>query len=94
MIRQDLSKAEITAAARALGAELVGYAPVSRWEEYQNLREDFYPHHIWPLTKTVIALAIPSLFLLWKQKFLTYTGRNIIIQTVCSIRLPICWPPF
>lgn len=62
MIQQDLSKAEITAAARALGAELVGYAPVSRWEEYQNLREDFYPHHVWPLTKTVIALAIPSLF--------------------------------
>ena len=61
MIRRELTKVEIVQQAQKLGAELVGFAPVSRWEEYGDLGQDFYPHKVWPLTKTVITLAIPSL---------------------------------
>jgi epoxyqueuosine reductase QueG len=59
--QRPLSKSEICETARYLGAELIGFAPVSRWPERHELEESFYPQQIWPLTKTVIALAIPSL---------------------------------
>jgi epoxyqueuosine reductase QueG len=56
-----LTKAEIVAEARRLGATLVGFAPVGRWAEHGDLSWEFDPQRLWPLTKTVIAMAIPSL---------------------------------
>ena len=61
MIKRELTKGEIIKQAQGLGAELIGFAPINRWEEYGDLEESFFPHKVWPLTKTVIALAIPSL---------------------------------
>jgi len=56
-----LSKEQITEYAKGLGAQLVGFAPVARWEEHGVLSPDFFPHHVWPMTKTVISMVIPSL---------------------------------
>ncbi|HEY3424182.1 MAG TPA: epoxyqueuosine reductase, partial [Negativicutes bacterium] len=61
MNKQEISKAAIIETGRKLGAELVGFSPAGRWEEYKDLPEDFYPNRVWPLTKTVIVLIIPSL---------------------------------
>ena len=56
-----LTKAEIVAEAKRLGAVLVGFAPVGRWAEHGDLSWEFDPQRLWPQTKTVIAIAIPSL---------------------------------
>jgi hypothetical protein len=56
-----LSKTEIAAEAKRLGAALVGFAPVGRWAEHGDLSWEFDPQRLWPLAKTVIAIAIPSL---------------------------------
>jgi epoxyqueuosine reductase QueG len=56
-----LSKEDIVAEAKRLGAALVGFAPVSRWAEHGDLSWEFDPRRLWPLTKTVIAMAVPSL---------------------------------
>jgi epoxyqueuosine reductase QueG len=54
-----LTKTEIIAQARELGAELVGFAPVSRWDDHAEVPPDFRPRAIWPLAKTVIVIAVP-----------------------------------
>jgi epoxyqueuosine reductase QueG len=74
-VKRELTKTEISNYARNLGAELVGYAPVSRWEEYGDLQQDFYPHRVWPLTKTVIVLAVPSLLPIVETK-LSHLNRS------------------
>jgi epoxyqueuosine reductase QueG len=56
-----LTKEQIRDYARNTGAELIGFAPVERWEEYKDLKEAFYPKTIWPWSRTVISLIIPSL---------------------------------
>jgi len=61
LVKRELTKMEISNYAHDLGAELVGYAPVNRWEEQGDLQPEFYPQRVWPLTQTVITLAIPSL---------------------------------
>jgi epoxyqueuosine reductase QueG len=53
-------KEDVTAQARALGAGLVGFAPVERWGERGDLHPDFFPDAVWPLARTVIVLSIPS----------------------------------
>ncbi|GHT30216.1 4Fe-4S ferredoxin [Bacteroidia bacterium] len=50
---------QITRKAKQLGADLVGFAPVSRWEELNEVPAPFYPQHIFPFTRTVIVLAVP-----------------------------------
>src|SRR5665647_3226357 len=68
MRRNHLSKEEVRSFARDLGVELVGFAPVSRWEKYRDLDKAFFPQNIWPLSKTVIALAVPSLLPITETK--------------------------
>jgi epoxyqueuosine reductase QueG len=53
-------KARITREARRLGANLVGYAPVSRWNG-SELDESYWPVSVWPGAKTVIVLGVPML---------------------------------
>jgi epoxyqueuosine reductase QueG len=53
------TKTEIIARAKELGAEMVGFSPVSRWDEYADVPTDFRPRSIWPLAKTVISIAVP-----------------------------------
>ena len=55
----NLTKVEIIDKAKELGAELVGFAPVSRWQEYGEVPEEYHPRNVWPMTNTVISLAVP-----------------------------------
>ena len=54
-------KAEIERHARALGASLVGFAPVARWEEEGEVPEAYRPTAIWPRARTVVTFAVPML---------------------------------
>src|ERR1035437_9650617 len=47
--------------ARFLGASLIGFAPVSRWAEYDEVPVDYRPVAIWKHAETVIVLAVPML---------------------------------
>jgi epoxyqueuosine reductase QueG len=53
-------KSRITREARRLGANLVGYAPVTRWTGGE-LAESYWPTSVWPQAKTVIVLGVPML---------------------------------
>ncbi len=59
LMQGHVTKESIVEEARRLGAEMVGFAPVERWERHGDLPEDFYPHSVWPLAKTVIVLGVP-----------------------------------
>lgn len=54
-------KKQITDYARSLGASLVGFAPVSRWGEFNEVNEEYRPEAVWSQAKTVIVLGIPIL---------------------------------
>lgn len=54
-----VSGAEIAAEARRLGAELVGFAPVGRWDEECVVPEAYRPDRIWAPTRTVVVLGAP-----------------------------------
>jgi epoxyqueuosine reductase QueG len=56
----DLKK-KIAREARKLGADLVGFAPVSRWREFNELKPEYWPDAIWSKTQTVIVLGVPML---------------------------------
>ncbi|HBF37212.1 MAG TPA: epoxyqueuosine reductase [Firmicutes bacterium] len=58
-MQKRLTKAEIVEKAQALGSELVGFAPVGRWEEFGEVPTEFHPRNIWPLVQTVIVMAVP-----------------------------------
>ena len=54
-------KQDVTGQALRLGASLVGFAPVSRWAEYDEVPENYRPTAIWKPAQTVIVLAVPML---------------------------------
>ena len=54
-------KTRIVKEARRLGADLIGFAPVSRWREYGELKSDYWPDIIWNKAQTVIVLGVPML---------------------------------
>jgi epoxyqueuosine reductase QueG len=54
-------KKKIAREARKLGAELVGFAPVSRWREFNELKPEYWPDAIWSKTQTVVVLGVPML---------------------------------
>lgn len=58
--RNDLKK-KIIRKAKQLGADLVGFAPVERWQKYGDVKPTYYPQHLFPFTKTVIVLGVPIL---------------------------------
>lgn len=51
----------IATAARRQGASLVGFAPVSRWAEFDEVPATYRPDAIWKPCETVIVLAVPML---------------------------------
>lgn len=57
----QINKQQISKFAKSLGAGLIGFAPASRWEEYNEVEEEYRPASIWPETKTVIVLGVPIL---------------------------------
>src|SRR3972149_8730487 len=40
------------------GADLIGFAPVERWDEAGEVPPDFRPQAIWPPARTVIAMGM------------------------------------
>ncbi|NVN92144.1 MAG: epoxyqueuosine reductase, partial [Desulfuromonadales bacterium] len=54
-----MNKESIREKAYELGAELVGFAPVSRWHESEVIPENYHPDQVWHKTRTVISLALP-----------------------------------
>lgn len=46
---------------RNQGADLVGFAPASRWDEYEEVPPEFRPRSLWPPVETVIVsgMAMP-----------------------------------
>jgi epoxyqueuosine reductase QueG len=44
--------------AQSLGADLVGYAPVSEWGPEIDVPPELYPEAIWPKARSVIVLAL------------------------------------
>lgn len=47
--------------ARTLGASLIGFAPVERWEDSDEVPPAYRPRAIWKHTQTVMVLGIPML---------------------------------
>ena len=52
-------KQQIVRKARQMGAELTGFAPVTRWAEYGETKESFFPQQIFSFTQTVVVMAVP-----------------------------------
>lgn len=58
---EERLKKKIAREARKLGADLIGFAPVSRWRESNELKPEYWPDTIWSKAQTVIVLGIPML---------------------------------
>ena len=54
-------KRKIVGKAADCGAALVGIAPVSRWEEADEVPRDYRPKAIWAAAQSVIVAAVPML---------------------------------
>lgn len=53
-----LLKSDIIDKAKQMGVNIIGFAPVKRWERFKETSPEYFPHNIWPGTKTVIVLGI------------------------------------
>ena len=51
-------KRRIKREAAKLGADITGFAPVDRWDEYGETPEAFRPGNIWPWCRTVISMGV------------------------------------
>ncbi|AWI06258.1 epoxyqueuosine reductase [Clostridium drakei] len=51
-------KASIIKEVEKMGANLLGFASVERWEEFKDTKSEFFPQNIWPGTKIVIVLGL------------------------------------
>lgn len=60
MIQTNL-KLKIIKEAKRLGASLVGFAPVSRWDDFNEVPKPYRPRSVWAEAKTVIVLGVPIL---------------------------------
>lgn len=60
-LEAEKQKQEIIEYAKGLGASLVGFAPVARWKEFNEIDPSYYPDNIWPEVNTVIVLGVPIL---------------------------------
>jgi len=58
IMRSDILKEKIRERAFSMGADLVGFAPASRWEEQGEVPEEFRPSFLWPWASTVIVLGM------------------------------------
>jgi epoxyqueuosine reductase QueG len=54
-------RSKVIKEARRLGAELVGFAPVSRWDDFDEVPELYRPRSVWREAETVIVLGVPIL---------------------------------
>jgi len=54
-------KDEVIRFCRERDAELVGFAPVERWDEAGEVPPEFRPRALWPFARTVIVMGMPML---------------------------------
>ncbi|WP_378953563.1 epoxyqueuosine reductase [Pelosinus sp. sgz500959] len=54
-------KQQIVEYAKGMGASLVGFAPLERWKESNEVHPSYHPDGIWSEAKTVIVLGVPIL---------------------------------
>ncbi len=54
-------KEEVIRFCRERGVDLVGFAPVERWDEAAEVPPEFRPRALWPFSRTVIVMGIPML---------------------------------
>ena len=54
-------KEEVIRFCRERGVDLVGFAPVERWDEDGEVPPEFRPHTLWPFCRTVIVMGLPML---------------------------------
>lgn len=55
------TKRSIISKAKSLGASLVNFAPVARWDEYNEVAPDYRPKALWDKAETVIVIGVPML---------------------------------
>ncbi len=56
---RNVGKASLIKYIRGLGVNMVGVAPVDRWDEYNEVEPAYRPAAIWPEAKSVIVLGLP-----------------------------------
>jgi epoxyqueuosine reductase len=61
MAQSKVMKGKIVRKAKSLGASLVNFAPVSRWDEFGEVYPDYRPKALWDKVKTVIVIGVPML---------------------------------
>lgn len=79
----------LTVEARRRGATLIGYAPVSRWQEFDEVPTAYRPRAIWQHTESVIVLGVPMLLPIIEstpsinyQEM--YTTSNILLDQIAN----------
>lgn len=60
-VKKAASKQQIIKKACDLGASLIGFAPVYRWDEFDEVRPDYRPTALWKEARTVIVIGVPML---------------------------------
>ncbi|SEM19545.1 Epoxyqueuosine reductase QueG (queuosine biosynthesis) [Syntrophus gentianae] len=58
--KQNL-KEEVLRFCRERDVELVGFAPVERWDAFGEVPPEFRPRALWPFSRTVIVMGLPML---------------------------------
>jgi epoxyqueuosine reductase QueG len=61
LLRSDNLKQEVAEHVRALGASVVGFAPIERWAAHGEVPESYRPQAIWPTARTVVVFGVPML---------------------------------
>ena len=56
--RRAQLKKKLKREAKKLGANLIGFANVERWEQAGDIDRAFFPQTIWPWSQTVIVLGV------------------------------------
>lgn len=59
--KNESIRLKVIRTAKKLGVSFVGFAPVSRWDDFNEVPEDYRPKNVWSGTETVVVLGVPIL---------------------------------
>jgi epoxyqueuosine reductase len=51
-------KFDIINKSKELGVDIIGFAPIDRWDKYKDTKSDYFPQNIWQGINTVIVLGV------------------------------------
>ena len=83
-MRSEETKQHIIEYAKSIGASLVGFAPIIRWKEFNEVHPRYHPDAIWPEANTVIVLGIPVLLPILET---TPSINYVELYDTCNIML-------